>query len=145
MTVVEQIISLQTDLAASMEAQKGLAAQVASSTTERDAARAEVAQAKAELVKAQETVKAAQDAQVKSESDHAATKKELNAAKTALANPAFADAAIKGNAKPVAEGGTPSNDEPLTFEQALVEYKKITDPKAQVAFRAEHAKELRLS
>lgn len=72
----------------------------------------------------------------------AKVKAELDSAQAKLANPAFLQAAVTGQAA-ANEGGSESS-ETMTFEQAHEQYKKINDPKLRAQFRADHAVELRL-
>lgn len=96
-------------------------------------------------------IKALSDAKIKAESDLkaaadelASVKAELATAQAALANPAFADAAIKGSAGAGFEGGVAGNGgaDEMTPEQAKNEYSKLTDAKAKQDFRRKHWKAL---
>lgn len=69
---------------------------------------------------------------------------ELEAAQKALANPAFAVAAVAGDKAAVKEGGNEAVQE-LTYEQACAEYNKITDPVARKAYREKNGKTLRIA
>lgn len=86
----------------------------------------------------------AAEAQAKAEQElHAATKAELDKARLALANPAFADAAIVGAAKATPEGGAEAARK-MTREEALAEYQKIEGAVARAKYREAHAEELGL-
>jgi len=91
-----------------------------------------------------EALKVTADALTAEQAAHSATKTDLEAKTKALANPAFAQAAVAGDKNAVAVGGAEaiavkSKDE---LEQ---EYRKLTDPLERKAFRTQHAKELGLA
>lgn len=68
---------------------------------------------------------------------------ELEKAQAALANPAFATAAVKGDKVPVAEGGSEAMAK-MSKQEALAVYKKITDAKERAEYRKAHKEELGL-
>lgn len=147
MTVVEQLTEKQTELDAvkaemqkSVEAVKVATDTLAVTVKERDELKANAQAAEA---KHADELKKVQDALTAKEAEHVATVKELETAKQALANPAFAHAAVKGDKKAVAEGSSEAS-QLMTKEQARAEHDKLSDPVAQACFRRDHAKELGL-
>lgn len=60
---------------------------------------------------------------------------ELALARRALRNPAFADAAIVGSARPAPAGMPPSDNAPMTKEQAIATYNRIDGAQARADFR----------
>lgn len=76
---------------------------------------------------------------------HGATKKDLEKAQHALAHPAFADAAARGEMKPTPEGGAAQVAHVMTNAEHMTEYKRIRDSGNHVeaaAYRTKFAKEL---
>lgn len=139
MTIVEQLSAAQERIAE-------LEASVKVSGEQTVAAEAKINAANEASVKAAADLKAATEkyaadlaehgkALEAEQSAHKATAAELAKAKLALANPAFADAAIVGSAGPVAEGGTPSSKIKVTKEQAEAEYRKIEDARERAEYR----------
>lgn len=127
---------------------KSLTDSVAALTAERDTAVKALETEKATCAKAIAEANAAttvaQTELANEIAGHGATKKDLEKARHALANPAFADAGTRGQSKGTDEGGSSASDVPMTPAQANAEYKKIEDPVARARFRSEHAKELGL-
>lgn len=146
MTIVQELEQANKTVATLTAANLDAAKQIVAITAERDAAKL----AHSEAIAAHEKAMAEVNAAAKKTSDelageiaaHGATKQQLEKAQHALAHPAFADAAIRGEQKPTAEGGAATQDKVLTYAEAQAEYKKITDPKAASEYRKKHAKEL---
>lgn len=145
-TIVQQLEESQKACAAAISSNVEQAAQIVAITGERDAAK--TAHADAVKAHADELAKVKASATKASEdlageiAAHGSTKQQLEKAQHALAHPAFADAATRGEKKPTAEGGTGTEIPPATPEQVQAEYRKIEDPVARARFRNEHKKEL---
>lgn len=75
---------------------------------------------------------------------HATTAAELARARRALANPAFAAAAVAGADAAVPEGGAEAGSV-LSCADAYAEYSRIADPRQRAIYRREHAVELGLN
>lgn len=142
MTIVEQLSAAQERIAE-------LEASVKVSGEQTVAAEAKINAANEASVKAAADLKSATEKHAADLAEHAkvleaeqlahkADAAELAKAKLALANPAFADAAIVGSKAPVAAGGTPATDQPKTQEQAQAEYRKIEDAKERADYRREN-------
>ena len=101
--------------------------------------------ASAEILVLKSSVEKVQAEIIAEKSAHEATKVELATAKAALANPAFAAAAARGDKTAVKEGCSEAGKDIMTKAEALAEYRKITDPVAQACFRRDHRKELGLA
>jgi cell pole-organizing protein PopZ len=155
MTIGQEMEALRAKYADQSKAVEAVNATLAEVTLERDGLKAKAVEENAAHVKAIADLTAQHDAAIaaaKVASDELAAKvaseqaakvaavSEFEALKKAVAqNPAFAQAAAKGQEKPTAEGGTP--DGAGTFaskEEAEKEYRKITDPAAQVEFRKQN-------
>jgi hypothetical protein len=120
-------------------------------------ANAEIVSMKAVIEKLTVEAKAFAEAQAKVIADaqavliaeqtaHAADKLELDKAKAALANPAFAAAAATGSKKAVGEGRSEaqSTEEMVTKENAEAKYRQLPNAQAKAEFRAQYGKELGL-
>ena len=150
MTVVEQLEQAAGQVEALNGRVEELEAGIVDAASKYDAVVVERDEAKAAIsVLEQERsasvdVISAKQAELDSERErHNETKEELSAAKKALENPAFADAAIVGSDQAVSgngEGGAVV----MTYDQAIAAYKKIEDPKERAAFRRDHKEELGL-
>lgn len=146
MTIVQELEQANKSIAGLTAANVDAARSVVAITAERDAAK----QAHADAIAAHEKAIVEVNAAAKKASDdlaaecvaHGATKQQLEKAQHALANPAFADAAVRGETKPTAEGGAAPANPPMTLAQAMAEYNKITDAVARAQYRNEHKKEL---
>lgn len=139
MTIVEQLSESQTRVAA-LEGELKVAAEKAVVDAQSLAA---AVKAKAEI---EESIKAkteahakamteATEAKAKLEAELALAKSELEKARAALANPAFADAAIVGSAETAQSGMPPAEEVPLTHEAALKKYCALEDPRERAEFR----------
>jgi hypothetical protein len=156
MTVVTELENAMARIdaleASAKSAADASAAAHAAVTAERDAAVAALSAEKEVSAKAGEAIAAAA-AELKVVQDECAkVKADLELAKSALANPAFAAAAYVGLKMATPEGGSEAeNVKPeMTYEQATAAHDAIEGEDAietarmREAFRAEHAKELRL-
>lgn len=90
-----------------------------------------------------EALKVTADALTAEQAAHSATKTDLEAKTKALANPAFAQAAVAGDKNAVAVGGA-EGTAVLTKEEARKELNSITDPKQRSLYRLAHKAELGL-
>ena len=139
MTVVEQLVESQARVAA-LEGDLKLAAEKALGDAQSLAAAVE---AKAEVEAAlkamgevhEQALADAAEARTKLETALAETKAELEKAQAALANPAFADAAIVGRPETAQSGMPPAEETPLTHEAALKKYCALEDSRARAEFR----------
>jgi hypothetical protein len=149
MTVAQELIAateanatLTADWKAKCEAVAMLTAENTGLKTALETVKASVVALKDEHAKALTVAETAFKAE---QTAHITTKTELETAKKALANPAFAAAAVTGSKVAVAEGGAEAQDTAkITKENAEAEYKKIVDPKARADFRDKYAVELGL-
>jgi len=148
-TIIQQLSDAQARITELEEIVKVSGEQVATVQSEIKAAIEAKVKAEAEAKTTSESngkIIAEKDAAIKAEQvAHEATGVELAKAKRALANPAFADAAIVGNDKPASEGGIAPSVPPMTSEEAVAKYKAIADPKERAMFRKENWKILGIS
>jgi len=154
MTVVtqlaEQTVKLQALEAAQAESAKlieqtnqvmeQVKAELVACQAERDVFKGKVADLEAKLVS--EATKATEALNAEKAAS-AQIQQELDKAKVALDNPAYAAAAVVGSATAVAEGGSQAS-RTLTKEEANAEYNKITDARERAEYRKNHRKELGL-
>lgn len=112
--------------------------------TDLAAKQTELDTAKIELAKAEDVATKEIAEHLKTKQKLENVKAELEVAKKALANPAFASAAVNGSKTGIAEGGSEAANT-LTQPEALAEYSKLTDPKARAEYRKNHAVELGLA
>lgn len=139
MTLIEQLSAAQERIAELETGAKSSVDQIAAASAAQklaeDAAVKVAADAKAEAEK--HAADLAENAKLLEAEQAArkATEAELAKAKLALANPAFADAAIVGSKAPAADGGVPSSEVQMTKEQAEAEYRKIEDARARSEYR----------
>jgi len=143
MTIVDDMEALRADLKAAGEHNERQAATITALQADIAARDALVAEkvalfeaAVAEREKVAADSKAAIDA---AGAQIEALLGELVAAKAALANPAFADAA-RGGGAPVAEGAAVA--QAMTRDEAIAAYRGIVDPVERARFREAHKKEL---
>lgn len=126
---------------------------VANLTTERDTFKAQAeagaktieelkAKMEADANAAADVLQKEMNARIAVQEELKRTQGERDTAKAALANPAFAAAAVQGG-KAVAEGGAESRGT-MTQAEAEAKYRTITDPHERKQFRADHAEELKL-
>lgn len=139
MTIVEQLSAAQERIAE-------LEASVKVSSEQTVAAEAKINAANEASVKAAADLKAATEKHAADLAEHGKVLEaeqlahksdaaELAKAKLALANPAFADAAIVGSKIPAADGGIPSSEVRMTKEQSESEYRRIEDARARSEYR----------
>ena len=147
MTVVQELEEKKGELEASAVKIAELEASIVSLNEESskaiEALNMEAAEAKKHL-----DASVAECAELKSQIDVkdaklAEIEEDLNKAKAALANPAFAAAAVSGSEKSVEEGRSEAKAR-MTKEEALAEYKNISDAKERAEFRKAHKEELGL-
>lgn len=147
-SLIEQFDALKAQVASDAVKLEEGAKALADMTAARDALATQVETLTAQVAEGVKAVEAAKADGAKAleaeQSAHAATKAELVTAKAALANPAFAQAAIGGKAEATHEGGAAIASAKMSKAEALVEYRKLTDDKAKADFRREHAEELGL-
>lgn len=131
---------------ATIEAMKAEhASALAAVTTERDTLKAALADEQKKTAESAEAMKGAQAALTAKQTELDAMKADLDKARAALANPAFAAAAAVGSdpRAVVPEGGAASNAAVKTQAEWLAEYRKLDgDAQAQKAFRVAHWREL---
>lgn len=143
-TIVEQLSQAQETIKTFEAEKKALNDKVSAAEAVTKSANEAKSKAEADLKSAQDAhagdVAEKEKALKAEQSAHEATRVELAKAKQALANPAFADAAIVGSKKPAPEGGIASDTPPMTPDEAAAKYKAISDPKARAAFRKENWK-----
>lgn len=147
MTVVQELEQKKVELATAeskvVEVQKAMEVSIVKASEEVAAMQAKID----ESVKAIECVTVERDT-LKASLDASGVKiaeleGELAKAKEALANPAFAQAAVAGDKKAVEEGGSEAAHK-MTKVEALAEYKKIVGAKERAEFRKAHKEELGL-
>lgn len=140
MTVVEQLEASVKELAELKASSDAQAQEIA-------ALKAQLEEQSKQGVEALASAKVAADEAVKAltveQAAHAEAKAELEKARAALANPAFAAAAVKGQDEATPEGAA----EAVAVKSAadlLAEYRAIADPVERARWRADHMKELGL-
>ena len=133
-TALAQIETMKTEHASAL----------AAVTTERDTLKVALAAEQTKTAESAEAMKGAQAALTAKQTELDATKADLDKARAALANPAFAAAAAVGSDPKavVPEGGAASGKAEKTQAEWLAEYEKIEDAKLRAEFREKHAKEL---
>lgn len=140
MELLKQLEAAQARLAEMETSAAASATALAAMTAERDA----LITAKAEAITlgdaAKAEAKAAADLLAAEKTAHEATKADLALKVKALANPAFAAAAVQGVTTPTAEGGTAT--QAMTRDELEAEYAKLPDgqagAQARQAFRDKH-------
>lgn len=132
------IADLEKQLAVSQEAVKQAEAQLAQAKADGEKALAE-AKAASEAALAKSAQELANECAA-----HGKTKADLEKAHLALKNPAFADAAARGESAGTPEGGAAAGAV-MTYKQAIEAYNKIEGARERADFRAAHAAELRLT
>ncbi len=150
-TVIQELETSQAATTAALAEVDTLKANLASAEAANGATVAELKREidarDAKLLKLDEDLKAAEQLLAGEQAAHAATKTELEKAQRALANPAYADAAVKGSSKATEDAGQPASGATLTFDEAHREYIRVRDTlgaKAAAEFRALHADVLKL-
>ena len=139
MTIVEQLSEAQTRIAA-LEGELKVASEKAVADAQKLTAAVEAkakieADAKAMAEANAKAIADAVEAQAKLQTALVASDAELKKARAALANPAFADAAIVGRTASAQSGMPPADETPLTHEGALKKYNSLDDPRERAEFR----------
>lgn len=139
MTIVEQLSESQSRVAA-LEGEMKIAAEKALVDGQSLAAAVEAKAKIEESMKAMTEAHAkamtdATEAQAKLQAALAMAKSELEKTRAALANPAFADAAIVGRSETAQSGMPPAEEAPLTHEAALKKYCALENPRERAEFR----------
>ena len=139
MTIVEQLSEAQTRIAA-LEGELKVASEKAVADAQKLTAAVEAKAKIEESMKAMTEAHAkamtdATEAQSKLQAALAMAKSELEKTRAALANPAFADAAIVGRSETAQSGMPPADEAPLTHEAALKKYNSLADPRERAEFR----------